>query len=267
VGKLRKPFFVVSLAAILLALILELGATSLVGAGRIPAAAHDQMGLQVGRMLDDPSANGTALPDQERNEIVKNLKARMESAGKPPGLAIPGMALLDGLLVFTVALIGISLVMPERVHVKYQALATFVASLIVLILALALISSVWLVLTIMIGLFTAAPFGTIAYLAKWGFFDRPGAAAVLSVIMTFKLVFVCCLVAAHQRFLQNRGLVLLILTSLVANVVVTFLHGLVPIFLVSITDSISAIIVGILAAIWSVVLLVGAIFALIKLIF
>jgi hypothetical protein len=33
---------------------------------------------------------------------------------------------------------------------------------------------------------------------------------------------------AHQRFVQNKGIVLLILTSLTANIIVSFLHTLVP---------------------------------------
>ena len=40
--------------------------------------------------------------------------------------------------------------------------------------------------------------------------------AALSLLMTLKLVFAVCLVLAHQRFLQNKGLVLIIITSFVA---------------------------------------------------
>ena len=57
---------------------------------------------------------------------------------------------------------------------------------------------------------------------------------------------------------------LLILTSLLANAVVSFLHGLVPIVLVSITDALGAIVVSVLALIWAVVLLVGALVSIVK---
>jgi hypothetical protein len=50
----------------------------------------------------------------------------------------------------------------------------------------------------------------------------------------------------------------------VANLIISFLHGFVPIILVSITDAIGAIIVGILAVIWAIILLVFAIISVIK---
>ncbi len=82
--------------------------------------------------------------------------------------------------------------------------------------------------------------------------------------MIFKLAFAILLVFAHQRFLQNKGLVLIILTSLLATIIVSFLHGLVPRFLVSITDDIAAIVVAILAAIWALFFLIGSIPSIIK---
>jgi len=71
-------------------------------------------------------------------------------------------------------------------------------------------------------------------------------------------------VFSHKRFLENKGLVLIILTSLLATVIISFLHGLVPSFLVSITDNIAAIITAILAAIWALFYLIGSIPAIIK---
>ena len=82
--------------------------------------------------------------------------------------------------------------------------------------------------------------------------------------MLLKIGFAVCLVIAHQRFLQNRGLVLIVLTSLVAGIVVSFLHGFVPLILVSITDAVAAIIIGIIAVIWAIVLLVGSLVSVFK---
>jgi hypothetical protein len=72
------------------------------------------------------------------------------------------------------------------------------------------------------------------------------------------------LLLAQQRFLQNRGLVLLILSSLVCNIVLSFLHGLVPGFLVSITDALGGIIVAVCGLIWWVMALIGAIPAVLR---
>jgi hypothetical protein len=120
------------------------------------------------------------------------------------------------------------------------------------------------VLVLMVSLLVAAPFGTLTYLAIFGFFDRAGAGIALSVLMLLKLGFVVVLVLAQPRFLQNLGLVLLVLTSLLATVIVGFLHGIVPRFLVSITDAIAAIAVAVLAVIWAVVLLTGALPAIVR---
>jgi hypothetical protein len=49
---------------------------------------------------------------------------------------------------------------------------------------------------------------------------------------------------------------LLVLTSLVCNLLIAFLHGLVPIVLVSIFDNIGALIVAIIAIIWGIILLI-----------
>ena len=82
---------------------------------------------------------------------------------------------------------------------------------------------------------------------------------MLGVILALKLAFGGLLVAAHQRFLQNKGLVLLFATSLVLQLVLSFLHGLVPHVVISIADALWAIVVAIVAVVWAVVFLIGAI--------
>ena len=116
-------------------------------------------------------------------------------------------------------------------------------------------------LLLMIGLFFAIPFGTIAYLIVWGSFPKTAAAVILSLLIFFKIAASICLPIAHQRFLKDIGLILMILTSFVATIIVSFLHGLVPGPIVSITDALAAIIVGIIALIWAIVVLVGSIIA------
>jgi VanZ family protein len=85
--------------------------------------------------------------------------------------------------------------------------------------------------------------------------------------MALKLGFAVCLVLAQQRFLQNKGLVLIILTSLLATFIISVLHSFVPGFLVSITDNIAGIIVALLAAIWAVAFLIGAVMSVTKAVF
>jgi hypothetical protein len=180
------------------------------------------------------------------------------------GLGIPYSPLLDALLLFAVLLMGFGLLLPERLTGRIQGIVTLVVSLVLAVLSFVLILAAFAALIAMVTLLLAAPFGTIAYLILFGTFDRSGAAAALSLIMTLKLAFAACLVLAHQRFLQNKGLVLLILTSLLATLIIGFLQGLVPAFLVSITDAIAAIVVGILALLWAVWFLLRSIPAVVK---
>src|SRR5262249_55675388 len=128
-----------------------------------------------------------------------------------------------------------------------------------LLLVLVMVPLALALLLLMFGLFVATPFGTLAYLAIWGFFDRGGAAVALSLILGLKVAFAVLLVLAQPRFLQNKGLVLLIATSLVANVAIAFLHGLVPLVMVSITDALAAVLVGVAAGIWALLALIGAV--------
>jgi hypothetical protein len=190
--------------------------------------------------------------------LVASLGARAR------GMGIPYLALLDGLLVFTIGLIACSLLIPERVQGRLQGVATLIVSLIVITLGIAQIFTALGKLILMLGLLLAPIFGTIAYLIIFAGFPRGEAAFSLSLLMTLKLFFAGFLVFAHQRFLQNKGLVLLTLCSFIATIIVSFLHGFVPGFLVSITDAIAAIVVSIIAIIWAIVFLVGSIISMVK---
>jgi hypothetical protein len=223
---MRKPFFVVSLIAIFLAVVVELGSIAFLGTN----TSSSTLGVS------------------------------------PTGKAIPAMAFLDGLILFATLIIGIALLIPERVQSKIQGIATLVFSILLVLGCIVVIFADIALLILMVSLLMAIPFGTIAYFAVWAYFDTDTARVALGMLMTLKIIFAVCLVLAHQRFLQNKGFVLIIITSFVSNLLVAFLLGLVPGFLVSITDAIAAIIVCILAIIWAVVYLIGGIMSVIKVI-
>jgi hypothetical protein len=181
-----------------------------------------------------------------------------------PGLGILYLAILDGLVLFTIALIGAPLIISDRVHGRIQGIITFIVALLILLGSILMICVALGLLLLMVSLLLAVPFGTMVYMGKYAFFKKPEAAITLSLIMGFKLGFAVFLVLAHQRFLENKGLVLIILTSFLATIILSFLHGIVPRFLVSITDDIGAIIIAIFAAIWALFYLIGSIPAIIK---
>jgi hypothetical protein len=249
---LRKPFFLAAMILALLAVVVELGSTAFLPKATISAAEFEAVlaGSAMEESLD-------LIPDRERE------LARLQDQ-TPPGLGIRSMALLDGLILFTMGLMAMPLLLTHGLHGRIQGLLTLLVSALVVLGGILL--AIWVVgqLLLMVGLFASVPFGTIAYMAMWGFFDRPGAAGLLSILMLLKLGFGICLILAHQRFLQNKGLMLLLGTSILANLVVSYLHGVAPLFLVSITDAIGGLIVIILALIWAIVLLIGSIISVVK---
>src|ERR1043165_3590654 len=52
----------------------------------------------------------------------------LKDPGTPPGLGVPYLALLDGLLLFIVILMALPLLLPDRLHAKLQGIATLIVS-------------------------------------------------------------------------------------------------------------------------------------------
>ena len=183
---------------------------------------------------------------------------------QPPGYGIPAMAFVDGTLLVTVGLVTLSLIIGRNLEGRIQGIVTLIFSIVIIIAGIIAIFAAIQLVIFMIALLVSAPFGTAIYFAVYSDFDRGGAGVILSLIMLLKIAFAVCLVLAQQRFLQAKGLVVMVIASLVANVIVAFLHGLPPGFLVSITDVIAAIVMGIIGVILAIVLLVFAVIAVVK---
>lgn len=237
--RLRTPFFLMAIVAIGLVVLVEIGATWIIGGTVSPADLAGGL-AEVGLELP---GGGAIEP--------------------PVGLAIRYLALIDVIALFTAGLMGVGLLVPDRAEGRVQSIATLIFSIVLILVAIVLLVVAIAQLIVMVTLLLAFPFGTIVYLIIWGFFPRGQATLILSLLMFLKLIFAGTLVAAQPRFIQNKGLVALILTSLVANLIVAFLHALLPVFLVSILDAVAAIILAIIAIVWYLVLLVGSILAII----
>lgn len=181
-----------------------------------------------------------------------------------PGYGIQYLVFVDAFLLYVSLLIGLALIIPERIQGRVQGCATLIISFFGCLGIIGAIIFAIVFLLILVTLLLSPIFGTIAYLAVYGHFDRSSANITLSLIMLLKIGFCILLILAHQRFLQNKSLVLLTLTSLIANLIISFLHNIIPGFLVSITDAVGAIIVAILALIWAIVFIIGAIISIVK---
>jgi hypothetical protein len=251
--RLRTPFLLIAIALFALVVAVELGSSAVTGATIVSEQALlSQLSGEVREEYED-------LDDDQRAEL-----RAMREGGASPGIGITYMALVDGILLYTLVLVGIALILPERVQGRIQGLVTLVLSLLLILGSIVLAIVAVVLLLVMIALLLAVPFGTIAYMARFAFFDTGRAAAILGLLMMLKLSGAGLLVAAQQRFLQNRGLVLMVLTSLLANIILAFLHGFPPGFLVSITDAIGAIVFAIVAIIWGLALLIGGVVAVLK---
>lgn len=255
---LRVPFFIVAVVLLALALLLEIGSPL---AGRVlsgvEVAQSELSEFNLAKLQRLPQLRGIS-PSEIQSEI------RSQAGEKPPGKGIRYMAVLDTLLLFTVGLIAAGLVVSERITGRVQGIATLIVSFLCLMAGIKMIFIALGELILMVTLFLAIPFGTLIYLAKYGSFDRGTASAILSLVMLLKLGFAGFLVLAQQRFVTIKGLVLITITSLVAVLIVQFLHGLVPGILVSITDAIAGIIVAILGVIWAILLLIGSLISIFK---
>jgi hypothetical protein len=185
--------------------------------------------------------------------------------GRSPGYGIPTMAFLDGLILFSLGLIGVSIIISGKVQGVVETVSSFIVSLIVIVTCFVLLFVILAELILMIALLFAPIFGTIAYFALYADFPVATAKIALGSTLSLKLVASVFLVFAHQRFLENKKLIFIIATSLLCNLIISFLHGFVPGFLVSITDAVAGIIMVIPAIIWAIIYLVGSIMSALKL--
>ena len=117
---------------------------------------------------------------------------------------------------------------------------------------------------LMLGLFFSVPFGTAIYMAIFGAFARAEASGLLSLVMIFKIASLVLFVLWNVRVVKSVGLVLLAASSLIVTALISLLHGIVPGPLVSITDAIGAIVVGIVTIVWGIALLILGLIAFIN---
>jgi hypothetical protein len=240
----RKILYILMLVFILLVVLLELGSLGLLkSAAPAPGALAALL----------PTPEPTPSPqDQALHSALQDSQGdlnQMLNQDKPPGRAIPAMAMLDGILLLVTILWAVQVFLGNNVYSAVAATATCIVNLLLIIAGIIAIFLAIAFLLLMVGLLLAVPFGTLAYLALFGFFNRGGAAAALGILLALKVGYIICFGIAQKDL--RVAMILLALTSLLANVIIGFLHGFLPSFLTSITDDVAAIIVLILAVIWA----------------
>lgn len=166
---LRKPFFV---AALILSFLAVLGEVS----GKFLLQVNPSE-INSNSKIDSVDGLKNSLT---QNHLPISLPAS-NSSHPPAGDAIPAMAMLDFLLLFTVGLMGSQFVLGENLQGRIQGLVSLIVSLIILIAAFFTFLAIMAKLLLMVGLFLAIPFGTLIYLAAWGSFDTGGSGGAGSI--------------------------------------------------------------------------------------
>lgn len=247
---LRKPFLVAALVVVLVAFLCCLGSSLVTG----PPPFADR----VNQTLTNPAT--VALLDRfdiDAGDARDTLSdTRPEN---PPGMGIPALALIEGLLLLVLIITAAPLLIGERITGILTGGVSIIGGLVALLAAIATAIVSFTALMLMVSLLLSAPFGTLAYLAIFGSFDTGGAALFTSLVLGLTLAGLVLLVLAQQRFLKGKGLLLLLLTAALLTFVTALLHSIVPGFLVSITDALAALITAIVSAIWALLVLIGGI--------
>jgi hypothetical protein len=231
-GEVRRPLFLLAGFALLLVVLVETGAGLAVGGGTVG---------EVGALT-------TGIPDVDP-EMIAGV-----DADSPPGAGIGYLALIDGYLLFSVAMLGFSLLLSQRAYGRAQGILTAVVSLGWMVLSAAMALAAIVKLMVMVGLFVATPFGTIAYLAVWGFFPVSRSAVVLGLLLFLKLVFVGLLVVAQPKFLTAIALMVHVAVSFALQLTLGLVQGWLPGIVVSIGDQLLAVVFALVAfggALWA----------------
>ncbi len=253
-GELRRWALWLAVLAILLAVLACIGAGFFI--------SPPPLGDRIATLVSNPSS----LPDGLSVDDLAELSADSfnPDAADPPGLGIPYLALPNGLLLLVVGLIALPLLVGNRVGALVNGIASLIGGLIAVIAGIGMAILAITQLVLMVTLFLAVPFGTLAYLATFGFFDVSTSAAVLGLVMFLQLATIVFVVIAQPKFLGNKRLVFFLLLVVVLSFVTMLLHSIVPTILVSITDAIAAIVIAVVGVIWGLMMLIGAVVALVK---
>lgn len=237
---IRRPFVLAALVLMLFVLALELGAPHLVGGSTVSNALGGEI---------------------EQHPMVE---ASLTEVGEPPGRGLSYLAQIDLLMVllmvqYTIAQMGLG-----RVHGRVTGIVTLVVSALLILAGIVLLMIAVVEVVIMITLASAAPFGTIAYLAIWGGFPRAEAGAVLATLVVLEVGALLCLVLAHPSFVRQKGLLVVGGLSLLLKLILGFLHALVPRSFVAITDNIGAIVTAVVAIVVAVFFMAFAVPSIVK---
>ncbi len=197
--------------------------------------------------------------DEDDQTYARTLDSKFRTTKAPTTFATMSLALIDGLTLWTIALFATATLVRQSVHARVRSVISPLFYLLMLVVSVIMTLASLAALFAMLTLFLAAPFGTIVYLIKFGSFGSTGVMVTLGFATLFRFAALICLLLSSWRFLKNKTLIGLIATGYVLALIAGLVFGILPGILHAIVDAGLAIIFGIVAAIWSVILLVRSI--------
>jgi hypothetical protein len=173
--------------------------------------------------------------------------------------ALPAEALLDGLLLALALAVGLPRLFADRDLSRRTTRIRFLASLAVLLGAIAVGVTAIARMRYLVALYLSPPWGTLTYLLRYGSFPRAAALAVLAVLLALKVAACLLFFHAYPRARSDRGLPGLALTAVGATVATALCYALAPTSLAAITDALAASVLSLAAVLWAGVFVSGAV--------
>jgi hypothetical protein len=206
--------------------------------------------------------HGVALDPTELAQVAANQH-------QPSPLALPSQALIDGLLLVSVAGLALPRLLPRarsapaatsRAGAVNQGarLVSFLLSLAILLVSIAVAVASIARLRYLVALYLSPPLGTLSYLLLYGSFRRGAGLLALTGLMVLK-VGACLLVWRAFPRAAKRGVGGLAITSVGATVATTICYALAPTSLGTIVDALAAGVVALVALLWAGVIVSGSV--------
>jgi hypothetical protein len=244
----RRRLLVAALVLLAAVVIFELAA----GAAVRPALAPQRQA----KVLAIPGVAGMIHNAELDPSEVTQLAA---SGHRLSPLALPAQALLDGLLLVCVSALALPRLLPGRDVTRRARFASFIASLVLLLVGIAVVVAGVARLRHLVALYLSPPFGTFSYLLLYGSFPRRGSLLALAVLMALKVAACLTLLQADPRVSSQRGIAGLALTSLSVTVLSAFCYALAPPSLAGITDALAAAVAALAAVLWAGIIVSGSV--------
>ena len=181
-----------------------------------------------------------------------------------PGIGLMTLFFFNVLVIFSFATLALQVMGFGAFTGRVQFLTSLILAILCIFIGIGLIIGAFTLLSVMLALLLSVPFGTIVYMALFGLFDTETSRAIVGMVMLFQLVGLALVALAAPGILKNVRLMLLSIVSVLFAFGLGYVHAVLPNFLVSIGDTIAAIIFGIVGTLWFVLLLIDGIASLVR---